>query len=132
MENEWSGIGRLGKAPEVRFTPSGKAVASFSIACSEVWYDKDGKKQEKTEWVNIVCWDRTAENVGQYTDKGSLVRIKGPLQTRKYDDKNGVTRYVTEVVARRVIFLDHKKQDTGSGSHDSAGGAPLSDDDIPF
>jgi single-strand DNA-binding protein len=132
--NKWIGIGRLGRDVELKFTQSGQAVANFSIACSETWYDKDQKKQEKTEWVNVVVWNKTAENCGQYIGKGSLVYIEGKLQTRKYDDKNGVTKYITEVVAQQVKFLDKKgERGESGGGEDIGGGAPALDDtEIPF
>ena len=137
MVNKWIGIGRLGRNPDVRYTQTGTAVANLSIACSEVWYDKDNKKQEKTEWINLVVFGKQAESCGQYLTKGGLVYVEGKLQTRNYDDKNGVKKYVTEIMAQRVEFLDSRKSDSGGGSFDAAGGASgggsLTDsDDIPF
>ena len=103
MVNNCMFIGRLGRDPETRYTQSGKAVASFSLACSE----KRGG-EESTEWVNVVAWEKLAEIVGQYLTKGSLVFISGRMQTRKWQDKEGGTRYTTEIVAREMKMLDGK------------------------
>jgi single-strand DNA-binding protein len=102
--NKFLGIGNLGKNPELKFTNNGKAVCNFSIAMSESW-TKDGEKHEKTEWANIVTFDKLAENCAQYLQKGRQVFVEGKLQTRNYDDKEGVKRYVTEVIAQQVKFL---------------------------
>ena len=104
MVNNCMFIGRLGRDPETRYTQSGKAVASFSLACSE----KRGG-EESTEWVNVVAWEKLAEIVGQYLTKGSLVFISGRMQTRKWQDKEGGTRYTTEIVAREMKMLDGKE-----------------------
>ena len=104
MVNNCMFIGRLGRDPETRYTQSGKAVASFSLACSE----KRGG-EESTEWVNVVAWEKLAEIAGQYLTKGSLVFISGRMQTRKWQDKEGGTRYTTEIVAREMKMLDSKK-----------------------
>ena len=98
-------IGNLGKDPEVRFTQTGSAVANFSIATSEQWNDRDGKRQERTEWHNIVVWGKQGEMCGQYLSKGRQVYVEGSIRTRSYDDKNGIKRYVTEIVAQRIRFL---------------------------
>ena len=98
-------IGHLGQNPEVRYTPSGAAVANFSIATNENWTDKTGQKQEKTEWHRIVVWGKTAENCKQYLAKGRQVFIEGRLQTRQWQDKDGQTKYTTEVQAQTVQFL---------------------------
>lgn len=98
-------IGRLGQDPEVRYTPSGQAVANFSMATSENWTGKDGQKQERTEWHKIVVWGRLAELCKDYLRKGRQVYIDGKLQTRNWDDKDGKKRYTTEVVATTVQFL---------------------------
>ena len=98
-------IGNLGKDPEVRFTQTGSAVANFSIATSEQWNDRDGKRQERTEWHNIVVWGKQAETCGQYLAKGRQVYVEGSIRTRSYDDKTGTKRYITEVVAQRIRFL---------------------------
>lgn len=98
-------IGNLGKDPELKYTPSSVAVASFSVATMEEWKDADGNKQEKTEWHNIVAWRKLAEICGEYLKKGKKVYIEGKLQTRSYE-KDGVKRYVTEIVADQVLMLD--------------------------
>lgn len=101
-------IGLLGKDPELKYTPSGVAVASFSIATSDKWKDDGGNWQEKTEWHNIVAWRKLAEICGEYLRKGKKVYIEGKLQTRNYE-KDGVKRYVTEIVAEQLIMLDGKE-----------------------
>jgi single-strand DNA-binding protein len=124
-------VGNLGKDPEVRYTPSGQAVANFSIAVSENWTDKQGQKQERTEWVRIVVWGKAAENCGEYLSKGRQVFIEGRLQTREYTDKEGVKKYSTEVVANPVggvIFLSSGDRG-GRGS--KGGGAPSDDFGAP-
>jgi single-strand DNA-binding protein len=98
-------VGRLGQDPEVRYTTSGQAVANFTVATSENFNDKSGQKQERTEWHRIVVWARLAELCRDYLKKGKQVYIEGRLQTRNYDDKNGVKRYITEIVAQTVQFL---------------------------
>jgi single-strand DNA-binding protein len=98
-------VGNLGKDPEVRYTQTGSAVANFSIATSEQWNDRDGKKQERTEWHNIVVWGKQAEHCGQYLSKGRQVYVEGSIRTRSYDDKSGNKRYITEIVAQRIQFL---------------------------
>lgn len=98
-------IGNLGKDPEMRATKSGMKVASFSVATKEFRKGQNGEKQEFTEWHNIVCWDKQAENAAKYLSKGKSVYIEGRLQTRKWEDKNGVDRYTTEIVARNVQYL---------------------------
>lgn len=99
-------IGNLGKDPEVRYTPGGSAVANISIATNESWKDKNsGDLQERTEWHNVVFFNRLAEIVGEYLRKGSQVYVEGRLQTRKWQDKNGVDRYTTEIVAGEMQML---------------------------
>jgi single-strand DNA-binding protein len=137
-------VGNLGKDPEVRYTQTGSAVANFSIATSEQWNDRDGKKQERTEWHNIVVWGKQAEHCGQYLSKGRQVYIEGSIRTRSYDDKSGNKRYITEIVAQRIQFLGGgggtrlpQQGMDASGVDDMAmggmgGGQPPMDDDIPF
>ncbi len=124
MLNQCNFIGRLGRDPETRYTQSGKAVASFSLACSE----KRGG-EESTEWVNIVAWEKLAEICGQYLTKGSLVFISGRMQTRKWQDKEGNDRYTTEIVAREMKMLD-KRSDGGQQERGAA--PPMGDDSVPF
>ena len=101
-------IGNLGRDPEVKYLPSGQAVANFSIATNETWQGKDGKPAEKTEWHRIVVFGKSAENCGEYLSKGKSVCVEGRLQTREWEDKNKQKRTTTEIVAHRVIFLGSK------------------------
>lgn len=98
-------VGRLGQDPELKYTPSGQAVANFSVATSDSWTDKSGQKQERTEWHRIVVWAKLAELCNQYLAKGRQVFVEGSLQTRSWDDQNGNKRYTTEVVAKNIQFL---------------------------
>lgn len=98
-------VGRLGADPELRFTSEGKAVCSFSIATTERWSDENGQKNEKTQWHRIVCWGVLAENCDRYLAKGREVYIEGRIQSREYEDKDGVTKYITEILALNVTFL---------------------------
>jgi len=126
-------IGNLGKDPELKYTQSGDAVANFSIACGESWKDAEGNKKERTEWMNIVAWKKLAEICGQYLHKGSKVFVEGKLQTRSWDDKNGIKRYTTEVVIHDLVMLD-PKPGTASAESD-ASPEPLTDppeDRLPF
>jgi single-strand DNA-binding protein len=107
-------VGRLGQNPEVRYTPSGAAVANFSVATNESWTDKSGQKQERTEWHRIVVWGKLAELCNQYLSKGRQAYIEGRLQTREWNDKDGNKKYTTEVQAQTVQFL-------GGGAGASAG-----------
>lgn len=133
-------VGNLGKDPEVRFTNSGSAVARLAVATSEVWNDRDGNRQERTEWHNVVVWGKQGEHCGQYLAKGRQVYVEGSIRTRSYDDKSGTKRYVTEVVAQRVQFLGggggtRLAQQAESAPADDAqggGGQPPIDDDVPF
>jgi len=98
-------VGRLGQDPELKYTPSGAAVCSFSLATTESWSDKSGQKQEKTEWHRIVVWGKLGELCGQYLAKGRQAYIEGALQTRSWDAQDGSKRYTTEINARNVQFL---------------------------
>ena len=154
-------VGNLGRDPEVRYMPNGDAVANYSIATTETWKDKNGMRQEKTEWHNIVMYRRLAEIAGEYLKKGSSVYIEGRLQTRKWQDKQGNDRYTTEIIADQLQMLGGRNsnaagqtpgQDHGTASPSQPGGAPTDgtpppprrkdpapggsfddmDDDIPF
>jgi len=145
-------VGNLGKDPELRYTPAGVAVATFSLATSERFKDKSGEMQEKTEWHNIVAWRQLAEICGKYLHKGKQVYIEGKIQTRSYDDRDGNKRYMTEIVADQMQMLGRLgeegggQQRSGEGRRASAGAAnnnipgpgdfadpPFNpDDDIPF
>ena len=98
-------VGRLGQNPEVRYTPSGAAVANFSVATNESWTDKSGQKQERTEWHRVVVWGKLAELCNNYLQKGRQVYLEGRLQTRQWQDKDGQTKYTTEIQAQTVQFL---------------------------
>ena len=107
-------IGRLGNDPEMRYMPTGEAVANLSIATSENWTDKTtGEKREKTEWHRVVAFRKLAEIIGQYCKKGDQIYIEGKLQTRKWSDKNGQDHYTTEIIADSVQLLDSRRDDQG-------------------
>lgn len=129
-------IGRLGKDPELKYTPGGQAVANFSIATDEGYKDKNtGQKVDKTEWHNIVAWRQSAEFCGKYLVKGNMVYIEGRLQTRKWQAQDGTDRYSTEVVADRVQSLSPKnEQQTAQPQRQQFdGGAPGGGiDPLPF
>lgn len=133
-------IGNLGKDPELRYTPSGRAVANFSLATTEVFQNQEGQRQENTTWHNIVVWGRQAELAKEYLRKGRQVYIEGRIQNRSYDDKEGNKRYISEVVADRLRFLGARgtePAETGEepdttaqrGAASSGGGE---EDDLPF
>jgi len=107
-------IGHLGKDPEVRYMPSGEAVANVTLATSETWKDKNGEKQEKTEWHNIVFFKRLAEIAGEYLKKGSQIYVEGRITTEKWQDKEGKDRYTTKIVANEMKMLDKKQSGAGS------------------
>ena len=148
-------IGNLGKDPEVKYTPSGTPVAKLTIATNERFKDKAGEWQDRTEWHNVVLWQRLAEIAGEYLKKGGKVYIEGRLQTRSWDDKtSGQKKYMTEVVASDLILLGGRGEgaggDFGERSRGAAAGggnnfdqrtpepetapasSPISDEDIPF
>lgn len=104
-------VGRLGADVESKALDSGKTVANMSVATSETWKDKDGEKQEKTEWHRINIWGAQAENCARFLKKGSQVYVEGKIQTRKWQDNDGNDRYSTEIVASTVQFLDSKKSE---------------------
>ena len=115
-------VGRLGRDPEVRSTPSGTTVARFSIATDDRFTDKSGEKQERTEWHNIVAFNKLADICGQYLRKGKLVFIEGSIKTETWDDKEtGQKRYKTEIIAREMQMLDRKGDEGGSGSYEGGG-----------
>jgi len=131
-------IGNLGKDPEVRYTASGQAVASFNLATSEKFKNKNGEQEERTEWHRVTLWSRLAEIAGEYLSKGKTVYIEGRLQTREYE-KDGIKRYTTEIVGEKMQMLSPKGERSGgdvpSGSRSGGGNyeePPILDDDIPF
>lgn len=128
-------IGNLGKDPELRYTNSGVAVATFSLATNESWRDPDGNMQERTQWHNAVAWRKLAEICGEYLKKGSKVYVEGRLQYRNYDDKNGVKRFVTEIVLEDMVMLDPKSAaPSGDALPPPGREEPPADksDDLPF
>jgi single-strand DNA-binding protein len=132
-------LGNLGKDPETRYMPDGKAVANFSIATSESWKDKStGQAQEKTEWHNITVYGKLAEICGEYLRKGSKVYVEGKLQTRKWQDKEGKDRYTTEIIANEMQMLDGKgdnkqePREVPRANQSNSAPADDFDDDIPF
>jgi len=146
-------IGNLGKDPEIKYTPQGTAVAKITIATNERFKDKSGEWQDRTEWHNVVLWQRLAEIAGEYLKKGGKVYIEGRLQTRSWDDKtSGQKKYMTEVVASDLILLGGRGEggaSSGGGDFSSsrssgnnfdqrtpepepAASGPITDEDIPF
>ena len=144
-------IGNLGKDPEIKYTPSGTPVAKVKIATNERFKDKSGEWQDRTEWHNVVLWQRLAEIAGEYLKKGGKVYIEGRLQTRSWDDKQtGQKKYATDIVASDLILLGGRGEGGGGGDFSSrgsnnnfdqrspepepagVGSSPISDEDIPF
>ncbi len=127
-------IGNLGRDPEMRYTQGGQAVTNFSVATSRRWAGQDGEQREDTEWHRIVAWGKLAEICNEYLSKGSSVYIEGRIQTREYDDREGITRRTTEIVAREMQMLDRRPRSDGGGGGggDDLGGEPIDVDDMPF
>lgn len=126
-------VGNLGADPDMRYTPSGQGVCELRIATSESWTDKNGQRQEKTEWHRVVVWGKRAEVCSKYLAKGRQVFVEGRIQTRSYDDKEGNKRYITEIIANDVQFLGGGGRDgaTGrSGGRGDDGPPPPSDGDF--
>ena len=147
MVNKVILIGNLGRDPELRSTQSGQPVANFSLATNRKWKDRDGNRQEQTEWHDIVCWGRQAEVANQYLSKGRQIYVEGRLQTRSWDDKQtGEKKYRTEVICENFQMLGSRGDFDGGGGGGGrrsdpfppTGGAPgggdpgPADDDIPF
>lgn len=134
MLNKVMLIGNLGADPELRSTQSGQSVCSLRLATSEKWTDKQGEKQEKTEWHRIVVWGDLAENVAKYCKKGKQIFVEGKLQTRSWEDQEGTTHWSTEVVAMSVKFLGGRDEAGREERTPNANGPklPVGDDDIPF
>ena len=112
-------IGNLGRDPETRYMPEGGAITNISVATTDVWKDKQGEKQEKTEWHRVAFFGKLAEIAGEYLKKGSQVYVEGRLQTRKWQDKDGQDKYMTEIVANQMQMLGSRQ---GMGGGDRAGG----------
>jgi single-strand DNA-binding protein len=140
-------VGNLGRDAELRFTPGGAPVAKFSIATTEVWNDKAGQRQERTEWHNVDLWGKPAESLKEYLVKGKQVYVEGRIQTDEYTDKDGIKRKSTKVRCDKVVLLGSGGGRGGGmsrgGGDESLGGhasgpshdtpdQPLTDDDIPF
>ena len=144
MVNKVILVGNLGRDPEVRSTPSGQTVAEFSLATSRKWKDREGNRQEQTEWHRIICWGRQAEVAGQYLTKGKQIYVEGRIQTSSWDDKqSGEKRYKTEIICDNFQMLG-RRDDGGGGGGGGGGydrqdpppagptGGGGGDDDIPF
>jgi single-strand DNA-binding protein len=140
-------VGYLGANAELRYTPQGAAVATLSLATSEVWNDKSGARQERTEWHRVILWGKQAEALAEYCVKGKQLYAEGRLQTRKWADKNGVDRYTTEIRSDRIVLLGSGPRRSDNGGHlrdeevgsaadpayAGSASAPIDDDsDIPF
>jgi single-strand DNA-binding protein len=131
-------LGRLGADPEVKNISANQTVARLSVATSENWTDKEGQKQERTEWHRIVVWGKLADLCGKYLVKGRQVYVEGRLQTRSWEDQQGQKKYTTEIVANTVQFLgagnDTRTERSASGAMDDFGPEPTfqADDEIPF
>jgi single-strand DNA-binding protein len=134
-------VGNLGRDAELRYTPGGASVATLNMATTEVWTDRNGQRQEKTEWHRVVLWGKQAESLQEYLTKGKQIYVEGRLQTRQWDDKDGNKRYTTEIKADRITLLGGGSGGRGGGGMERGGGAPsmdeppaapLTDDDIPF
>jgi single-strand DNA-binding protein len=138
-------VGNLGRDAELRYTPGGSPVATINLATTEIWNDKAGQRQEKTEWHRVVLWGKTAESLNEYLTKGKQIYVEGRLQTRQWDDKDGNKRYTTEIRGDRIVLLSGGGMGAGSGGgrqqprsagpseeHMIEPGSELTDDDIPF
>jgi single-strand DNA-binding protein len=134
-------IGNLGQDPDIKYTPTGKALAKFSLATNDRFKDKSGEWQDRAEWHNILAWQRLAEIVGEYLKQGSRVYIEGKLQTSSWEDRNsGEKKYRTEIVARDIVLLGSRENGADEGDQASpedrepvhAGYGEITDEDIPF
>jgi len=148
-------VGNLGRDAELRYTTGGAAVATLNMATTEVWNDKAGQRQEKTEWHRVVLWGKSAESLTEYLTKGKQIYVEGRLQTHQWDDKDGNKRYTTEIRGDRIVLLSgggggRGGSGSGGGGYQRSGGAdesmcghqggapgpesgePITDDDIPF
>ncbi len=123
-------VGNLGNDPEIRYSSGGDAIANMNIATTDSWKDKEGRKQEKTEWHRVTMFGKLAEICGEYLKKGSQVYIEGKLQTRKWTDKENIERYTTEIIADTMKMLGKREKQKEERSHSTASTAV--DDDIPF
>ena len=134
-------VGHLGADPESRFTPSGVAVSTFNMATNESWKNKEGEYEDRTEWHRIVLYGKAAETASEYMKKGQLAYVEGRIRTRSWEDKDGMTRYTTEVLGDRFTMLGRKSENkstapaeagASASANASAGGGGGDDDDLPF
>ena len=131
-------IGNLGRDPELRYTQSGQAVANFTLATNESWTNRNGEREEHTEWHRIVAWAKLAEICGEYLSKGKQVYVEGRLQTREWEDKEGNKRHTTEIKADKLLMLGSRGDPVSQAPDDAGRGgghgdpAPPAGDDIPF
>ncbi|HMB30462.1 MAG TPA: single-stranded DNA-binding protein [Desulfohalobiaceae bacterium] len=125
-------VGRLGRDPELRYTPNGSPVANFPMATDESYTDREGNRQQKTEWHRIVVWNKQAESVSNYLSKGRQALVEGSLQTRKWQDQQGVDRYTTEIKAQRVVFMDSMSQGTQQAYQSGQAQSSSKPQDDPF
>lgn len=125
-------IGRIGKDPEIRYTNDSTPVANFSIATSESYKDKNGERQESTEWHNIVAWKKLAEICEKFLTKGKLVYVEGELRTRSWEDKDGNKKYATEIVADNLTMLDKKENEATATTSKPVAAGIDDNDDLPF
>lgn len=125
-------VGNVGREVELRHTPAGVAVARFSVATNERWRDKNGQRQEHTEWHTVVVWGRLAEFCQQYITKGRQVYVEGSLRTRTYDDERGNRRYFTEIRAQAIQLLGRREEASEPAVSEEEGFPPEGEADIPF
>ena len=129
-------VGHLGADPESRFTPSGVAVTTFNMATNESWKNKEGEYEDRTEWHRIVLYGKAAETASEYMKKGQLAYVEGRIRTRSWEDKDGMTRYTTEVLGDRFTMLGRKSENKSTAAPaeagGGAGGGSGDDDDLPF
>jgi single-strand DNA-binding protein len=135
--NKVTVIGNVGNEPEMRFTPNGKPVTSFSVATNWVFTSPEGERRQETEWFNIVAWNRLAEQCNQFLAKGKLVYVEGRIHTRNWEGQDGQSHSRMEVIANRVIFLDRKgagaaADEKGEDGGGGGGGGDMEPEDLPF
>ena len=129
--NRWEAIGRLAQDPKLRYTPNGKAVVNFTVATNRQWRTEDGERQEQSEFTPCVAWDKLAELVTQYLLKGARVWVEGSLHTRKWEDRDGQTRYTTECVVSNLIMLDGRRLDGRASVEHTEEGSFEEVDELP-
>lgn len=128
-------IGNVGRDPEMRYTPDGKAQAKFSVAVSRVWTNQEGERKEETEWFNVVAWDKLAEICGNYITKGQKVYVEGRLQTRTWEGQDGQKHKSIDLVARDVVFMSSRTKTSASDEEPALaapGGGEIEPNDLPF